>query len=69
MMLPLMTNLVLWRLSVFSVQHTTDITLVVKLDKLFSRPVLEIKAICHTRDLGKLARSWKQLRLLCPPDP
>ena len=31
--------------------------------------VLEIRAICHdARDLLKLARSWKQLCLLCPPD-
>ena len=31
--------------------------------------VLKIKTICHARDLWKLAQSWKQLRLPCPPDP
>ena len=31
--------------------------------------VLIIKVIRHARNLWKLARSSKQLRLLCPPDP
>ena len=31
--------------------------------------VLKMWTICHARDLWKLARSCKQLRLLCPPDP
>ena len=30
--------------------------------------VLNIKTICHARGLWKLARSCKQLHLLCPPD-
>ena len=32
-------------------------------------PVLKIMTICHTWDLWKLARSCKQLCLLCLPDP
>ena len=32
-------------------------------------PVLKIRTICHVRDLWKLARSCKQLCLLCSPDP
>ena len=31
--------------------------------------VIKIRTICHVRDLWKLARSCKQLRLLCSPDP
>ena len=31
--------------------------------------VLKIRTVCHARDLRKLARSCKQLHLLCPPDP
>ena len=31
--------------------------------------VLKIQTICHTRDLWKLARSCKQLHLLCLPNP
>ena len=31
--------------------------------------VLKIEAICHVRDLWKLARYCKQLHLLCQPDP
>ena len=32
-------------------------------------PVLKIKTIDHARDLWKLALSYRQLRLLCPPNP
>ena len=32
-------------------------------------PALKIRTTCHVRDLWKSARSCKQLRLLCPPDP
>ena len=31
--------------------------------------VLKISIIGHARDLWKLTRSCKQLRLLCPPNP
>ena len=31
--------------------------------------VLKTKMICHTRDLWKLARRRKQIRLLCLPEP
>ena len=31
--------------------------------------VLKIKTICHVWDLWKLARFYKELLLLCPPDP
>ena len=31
--------------------------------------VMKIRTICHARGLWKLARSYKQLRLLCPTDP
>ena len=31
--------------------------------------VFNVKTICHARDLCKLARSCKHLRLLCPSDP
>ena len=35
----------------------------------WSFTVLKIRTICHARDLWKLARSCKELRLPCPPDP
>ena len=31
--------------------------------------VSKIRTICHARVLWKMARAWKQLRLLCPPNP
>ena len=33
------------------------------------KAVLNIRTICHARDLWKLARSCKQVHLLWPPDP
>ena len=30
--------------------------------------VLKLKSNCHTGDMWKFARSWKQFLLLCPPD-
>ena len=35
----------------------------------FNHTVFKIRTICHARDLWKLALSYKQLHLLCPPGP
>ena len=34
-----------------------------------SLSLLKIRTICHARDLWNSARSCKQLRFLCPPEP
>ena len=36
---------------------------------IYNTPLLKIKTICHAWDLRKLARSCKQLYLLCLPHP
>ena len=44
-----------------------DLNLTTKL--MAQTAVLKISAIRHARNLRKLARSYKELRLMCPPDP
>ena len=60
---------VVWCVTLFATCMLRQVNRLNILHRVTLNRVLRVRTIVHARNLWKLARSCKQLRLLCPPDP